>query len=422
VLNRQESAYLIFYGRNNCEIDIIFLPLNTGNTTLFVPFGTFSTVLSIQFFMQEKLKFSSTETSNFFPEVRRRVQQYFTETGLTQNANSEMVRKTIFIILSFLLTFGLIISGILPGWACFIVAGLHGFTAALVGLNITHDAIHGSFSSNNTVNRYLGRLLCVIGANDYLWRVKHNKIHHTYTNIPGHDDDLNQPKILRLSPDQPLWAIHRFQSFYAFFIYPMASISWIFIRDFVNLSRVTTALKEKQPPSTLEYIRFFGFKIFYLSVFLALPLLILPYAWYWIVAGFVFSHLVEGFTLAMVFQLAHLVEETHFPMPDKEGNLEHNWAVHQMYTTANFANGSAVATFLFGGLNFQIEHHLFPQICHIHYPAMAKIVKETAKEFNVPYYSFETLGQAIGAHYRFMQKNGKGEIILHTNDPVPFPA
>lgn len=372
--------------------------------------------------MQEKLKFSSTESPSFFPEVRRRVQDYFNETGLTQNANPAMIGKTVFILVLFVITFGLIMSGLLPGWLCFLMAGIHGFTAALVGLNITHDAIHGSFSKSNTVNRYLGRLLCVIGANDYLWRVKHNKIHHTYTNIPGHDDDLNQPKILRLSPDQPLWFIHRFQSFYAFFVYPMASISWIFIRDFVNLSRVTTALKEKQAPSTLEYIRFFAFKIFYLSVFLVMPLLVLPYAWPWIIGGFIFSHLVEGFTLAIVFQLAHLVEETHFPIPDEHGNLEHNWAIHQLYTTANFANENPVATFLFGGLNFQIEHHLFPQICHIHYPAISKIVQKTAKEFNLPYYSFDTIGGAIGAHYRFMQKNGRGEVILHPKDPIPVVA
>lgn len=361
--------------------------------------------------MQVKLKFSNTENPAFFPEVRRRVQQYFESNSMSQNANRAMVVKAVVILLSFVITFGLIISGILPGWLCFLMAGLHGFTAALVGLNITHDAIHGSFSKSNTVNRYLGRLLCVIGANDYLWRVKHNKIHHTYTNIPGHDDDLNQPKILRLSPDQPLWFVHRFQSFYAFFVYPMASISWIFIRDFVNLTRVTTTLKERQGPSTLEYIRFFAFKISYLAIFLVLPLVILPYAWYWIVAGFIFSHLIEGFTLAMVFQLAHLVEVTHFPMPDTDGNLEHNWAIHQLYTTANFANGSFWATFFFGGLNFQIEHHLFPQICHIHYPAIAKIVKETAKDFNLPYHSFETLSGAVYAHYQFMKKNGRGEVL-----------
>jgi linoleoyl-CoA desaturase len=93
-----------------------------------------------------------------------------------------------------------------------------------------------------------------------------------------------------------------------------------------------------------------------------------------------------------------------------------------LYTTANFANENPVATFLFGGLNFQIEHHLFPQICHIHYPAISKIVQKTAKEFNLPYYSFDTIGGAIGAHYRFMQKNGRGEVILHPKDPIPVVA
>jgi len=356
--------------------------------------------------MQQKLKFNTTENREFFSTVRNRVEEYFSNNGQSIHANGTMFLKCVVILLSFILTYGLIMSGVLPAWAYIPMAGLHGFTAALIGLNIAHDAIHGSFSSKPFWNRYMGRLLCVIGANDYLWRVKHNKIHHTYTNIPGHDDDLNQPKIIRISPDQPRWFVHKFQAWYVFFIYPMASLSWVFVRDFVNLSRVTTALKERTKPSTLEYFRFFAFKVLYVFLFLALPLYVLPFAWYWIVVGFIFAHLVEGFTLAVVFQLAHLVENLEFPQPDEEGNLEHNWAIHQLYTTANFARKNKVANFLFGGLNFQIEHHLFPHICHVHYSALSEIVRKTALEHSLPYHEYPTMSSAIVAHLRVMNKMG----------------
>lgn len=356
--------------------------------------------------MHTKLKFSTTENREFFAEVRNRVDQYFRDNGTTIYANTMMKVKVVVILLSFVATYGILLSGILPNWAYLPMAGLHGFCTALIGLNIAHDAIHGSFSSKVFWNRYLGRLLNVIGANDYLWRVKHNKIHHTYTNIPGHDDDLNQPKIIRISPEQPKWFVHKYQAWYVFLIYPLASFSWVFIRDFVNLSRVTTALKERQKPSTLEYVRFFGFKLLYLALFLALPIYVLPFAWYWVVLGFMTAHLVEGFTLAVVFQLAHLVENLEFPMPDTEGNLKHNWAIHQLYTTANFARKSHIANFLFGGLNFQIEHHLFPQICHIHYRPISDIVRQTALEYSLPYHEYPTMFGAIKSHLRLMQKFG----------------
>jgi linoleoyl-CoA desaturase len=357
----------------------------------------------------QSIHFNRNESKAFHTELRKRVDQYFKDKNVDVHATMTMHFKTVLIAVSFFASWGLIISGILPLWLFYIVAAFNGFTSALIGLNIAHDAIHGAYSKNHTVNKALGHFMCLIGANDYMWSIKHNKVHHTFTNIPGVDDDLNQPSILRIAPDQPLKFYHRYQTFYMFLLYPLASFSWIFVRDFKNLSRVTTDFREKNPPSTTEYIRFFGFKALYFSVFLILPFFVLPYAWYHILAGFMTARLVEGFVLAMIFQLAHLVEDVEFPEPDATGNMEHNWAIHQLYTTANFACKNPMVNFLYGGLNFQIEHHLFPNICHIHYSNLSYIVRDTAKEFQLPYNEYGTMTSAVGAHIRMMDRFSRGD-------------
>jgi linoleoyl-CoA desaturase len=115
-------------------------------------------------------------------------------------------------------------------------------------------------------------------------------------------------------------------------------------------------------------------------------------------------HLVAGFILSMIFQPAHVVKETTFPMPNLENEIENSWAVHELLTTANFARKNAVLNWYAGGLNFQVEHHLFPTICHIHYEALAPIVKETAEEFGLPYNEFETFSEAIKSHYDMLKR------------------
>lgn len=136
-------------------------------------------------------------------------------------------------------------------------------------------------------------------------------------------------------------------------------------------------------------------------------MLVLNLTWWQAGIGFLVMHLAEGLVMGLVFQLAHVVEGTDFPVPDEEGNVEEAWAEHQMRTTANFAPKSAMAAFFLGGLNRQIEHHLFPKVCHIHYPAIAAIVRQTAKEFNLPYIESPTFSSALLSHYRILRKFGK---------------
>ncbi len=359
--------------------------------------------------MSQKIRFQNRNRSMFFPTVRKRVDAYFKENNLSKNANGEMYFKTFFFLGGMVLLYGLIISGNFNAWQMLGLAGLLGVFQAFIGFNVTHDAIHGSYSSNRLLNKGLGLLFNVIGGNAYMWSVTHNVVHHTYTNIPEHDEDLDvAPGLVRLSPEEKLTKAMRYQHFYAFPLYGLASLSWVLRKDYIKFFKEKIGQTDNSNHPPIEYFNLFFFKAVNYTLFMVLPLVLLPITWWQFVLGFLFMHMMFGLVLGLVFQLAHVVEDVAFPTPTAppDYSLEDAWADHQMKTTANFARKNRLANFLCGGLNFQIEHHLFPSVCHVHYFKISKIVKETAEEFGLPYIENETFGGALQSHYRMLKKFG----------------
>ncbi|TGE27089.1 fatty acid desaturase family protein [Hymenobacter metallicola] len=357
--------------------------------------------------MSKSLKFTNTQRSTFFATVRERVDAYFQGQQISRHANAAMWFKTILFLSCFVALYALIISGQFGLWTMLVLAGLLGATCAFIGFNICHDALHGSFSANKRVNRAFSLLFNLIGANPYVWTITHNIVHHTYTNIPGHDEDIEvAPGLVRLSTDEPLRPWQRFQQFYAFPLYGLASLSWVLRKDYVKFFQPKIGEQVSNHPRR-EYFNLFFYKALYYLLFIVLPLVLLPITWWQFVLGFLFLHFVEGLVLGLVFQLAHVVEGTAFPLPDEQGEIQEAWAVHQLQTTANFSPRSKLASFLCGGLNRQIEHHLFPRICHIHYPALAVIVRDTAQEFGLPYLENPSFVGALQSHYRMLYKLGR---------------
>jgi len=353
-----------------------------------------------------KLKFNNSTKSQFFAETRSRVDDYFTGQKLSRHANSGMWTKTIIFMTLFLGLYGLLLSGFFAGPVLLIFCVLLGMVSAFVGFNICHDAIHGSYSSNKTTNEIFSLIFHLVGANPYVWNITHNVVHHTYTNIPGHDEDIDvAPGLIRVSTEQPLNRLHRFQHWYAFPLYSLASISWVFRKDYKKFFQAKVGETVNKHPRK-EYFNLFFYKLLYLFLFIALPIFVLDAAWWQILLGFLLMHFAQGLTMGLVFQLAHVVEGTEFPTPDATGNMEEAWAEHQMRTTANFAGDCPVAAFFLGGLNRQIEHHLFPKVCHIHYGKIGAIVKQTALEFNIPYIENRTFGDAMRSHLRMLKRFG----------------
>lgn len=352
----------------------------------------------------QKISFASKV--NFYTILKKRVDRYFIEKGISKTGNWKMFLKTAVILgwlaVSYLLLVFFSTSLIMAAIsACALAQGF-----VLAGFNIMHDANHGSYSKNKRLNNLMGLTLDLIGGSRMLWKQKHNILHHTYTNIDELDDDIHSDGLLRLSPRQNWRPWHRFQHFYAFPLYSLLTLSWITFSDFKKFFTRRIGEYQLRKSSVGETILFFLTKLFYFGYMLILPLLFHPLLH--VLVAFVSIHLILGFTLSIVFQLAHTVEGTAFPGPDaKTGNIENEWAIHQVQTTVNFAPRSKLAAWYQGGLNFQIEHHLFSNICHIHYPAIGKIVKKTCQEAGISYISYPTVRSAVVGHYRFLRDMGR---------------
>lgn len=354
----------------------------------------------------QKVTFNNKIDQEFSKTVKKRVKAYFEENNLSENANASMVLKTIVLLSLYFGAYLLTISGQFSLNVMWVLTVLMGIGMAGIGFSVTHDALHGSYSSKKGVNYGLGLCFDLMGANGYIWKITHNIIHHTYTNIHGHDEDLEVAEFIRLSPHSEYKPIHKAQHILAFFAYSFATFFWVFIKDYWYFFKSPLGPYENKNHPIKEWATLIITKLLYYTYTIVLPLLLLDITWYQWLIGFASLHLTAGFILGVIFQLAHVVEETTHPVPNEEHMIENHWAIHEMLTTNNFARGNKLLSWYIGGLNFQIEHHLFPRVCSIHYPAISPIVEQTAKEFGIPYNHHETFREAVASHYRTLKKFG----------------
>lgn len=344
--------------------------------------------------------------SVFHRTLREKVEAYFRETGRKQRDCWQMYLKSV-VVLGLLAGsyIGILMLGgaVLPTLAVAVVLGL---SMALVGFNVQHDGGHRSYSTNRWINKCAALTLDMLGASSYVWARKHNSIHHSYTNITGHDDDIDVGPFGRLSPHQPRMKLHRVQHFYLWFLYGFLPVKWHFFDDFRSLVIGRIGCTKMPRPRGLDLAIFIGGKAVFFSMAFIVPMFFLP--WWLVLAAYGVASFVEGVALSVVFQLAHCVEEAEFPMPTPDTHrIENCWAMHQVETTVDFAPRSRVLAWLVGGLNCQVEHHLFPQICHIHYPALSRIVEDTCREFGLRYLSNPSLFAGISSHFRWLKRMGR---------------
>lgn len=350
-----------------------------------------------------ELKFAACE--GFYRTIRERVEQYFEETGLNQRDCPRMYAKTAFIFGWCAVSYVLLVFVAATWWQALPLAASLGLAMAGIGFNIQHDGGHQAYSKSKWVNRLMALSLDLLGGSSYVWARKHNSIHHSYTNVTGHDDDIDVGLLGRLSPHQPRLGIHRLQHLYLWVLYGFLPMKWQLFDDFRDVSLGRSGGHRMARPQGWDLAVFLGGKTLFLALAFGIPLIWHP-LWQ-IVLCYVAATFVQGVVLSVVFQLAHCVEHAAFPLPEEEtGRIEQAWAVHQVETTVDFACGNRLVTWYCGGLNFQIEHHLFPRICHIHYPALAPLVRATCLEFDVRYVTNKTLGSALKSHFLFLRQMG----------------
>jgi linoleoyl-CoA desaturase len=358
----------------------------------------------------QSVKFDSKD-SEFFKEVRARVNRYFKENHLSKHANFNMVIKTVFMLSLYIVPFVLMLTGVVSSlWPVMAMWSLMGFGMAGIGMAVMHDANHGSYSKYRWVNNILGFLINFIGAYHINWKIQHNILHHSFTNVEGYDEDIKFG-LLRFTPNQKNRWAYQFQAFYAPFLYGLMVVYWLLSKDYEGVVRYNKKklLRGQGVSLTRALIEVTVNKIWYAALTLALPLILIALPWWQIVLGFLLMLFICGLVLSFIFQVAHVIEETDFYTTDKTGSIENNWAIHQMKTTANFGDKSVIFSWFIGGLNYQIEHHLFPNICHVHYHKIAKIVRETAQEFSVPYHQHKSYFTALKSHFTLLNALGTGK-------------
>jgi len=355
------------------------------------------------------IRFSRKLDADFAKELRSNVNSYFKDNNISIHANFGMKFKTLFMLALYLTPFGFILSGTVENTWVFLGLWLvMAFGMSGIGLSIMHDANHGSYSSNPKVNKVLGHLVNLVGGNAINWQLQHNVLHHSFTNIEGYDEDLDSLPILRFSPNKKQLKIQRFQFIYAWFFYALLTLSWATIKEFFQIKRFHSyGLTKSDEQYKKIMIGLVFWKLFYFGYLLALPILLVPERTGLIVAGFFLMHFVAGVILSSIFQSAHVMPECEFSVPDENNTVDRNSMVHQLMTTCNFAQKNKALTWFVGGLNYQVEHHLFPNICHVHYPKISEIVKETTEKYNIPYYSHKTFAAAVKQHGKMLYDLGR---------------
>ena len=361
--------------------------------------------------MQEKITYTSHTNSDFSEALKQRVENYFAKQNLSKKCNRLMVLKSGCYLLGFVSTYLLLIFGGFSEIGMLALAILLGFFISGIGFNIGHDAVHGAYSQSPRVNKIMSYSFDLIGASSYTWKVRHNFLHHINTNIVGSDGDLESIPLLRFCLKPGRKFIHSFQHLYAPFLYGFVTLVWVLKKDYVHILEERREQHSRRKPPVSAYIALIFFKFLHYLLFIGIPFLVLGLALWKVMFGFLIMHFIAGFTLASIFQLAHVVEGPAFVYPTDSNTIVDSWAAHQLKSTANFEPRPLI-TWICGGLNYQIEHHLFPNICHIHYPALSPIVEKTAKEFNLPYYVHGTFFKAFHSHLRTLKYFGN-------TDPVP---
>ncbi len=353
-----------------------------------------------------KITFSNSN-NEFYQSIKTSVDEYFATNKIKKTGDWRLYIKTITLVTTAITMYGLLMLAPLTNWQALLCCVILGIAAASIGFSVMHDANHGSYSTKPRLNDFLGLTLNALGASSYFWKQKHNIIHHTYTNVDGIDDDIAKSPVIRHCESQKWVPAHKVQYLYLLPVYALSTIFWIFIMDFTKYFSRKIYTTDAWKMSTKNHVIFWVTKILYFTFYIVLPIMVWGVgAW---AIGFFLLNAVMGLILSLVFQLAHVVENTefeHVPL-DATKHIESAWAEHQMRTTANFAMGNKVISWFVGGLNYQIEHHLFPRISHIHYPPISKIVMEKCAAFNVPYNKYDTMSEAVASHFRVMKQLGK---------------
>ncbi len=347
------------------------------------------------------MKFSNSKSSPLFKEIQDEVYAYMKTQKSGRFGNHKILHKAILFFSVYILLYSLIMFSALNGSAKVLLAVLMAVNSVLIFFNFAHDASHGSLFKKKKMNRLFKYSSDLVGVSSYMWHIRHDVQHHSFTNVVGGDLIIESIPLLRLNPHQKHQKIHAFQPLYAPLLYCFYSTYWILILDFKLFLKKDICNMNNIYHPLREWIKLVFFKAFYIAYALVLPTIFLPYSLSQILAAFILAHLFSGILISLVAVFGHYMDGVEFVRPDSNGLIHNSWGEHELAVTTDFANSSSILTWLIGGLNHHICHHLFPNICHVHYKHITPIIRRKCREWKMPYKEY-SLTDALSAHRKFI--------------------
>lgn len=354
------------------------------------------------------------EKTAFYQELARQVNGYFKENNISKYADSGMYFKTILLLVIWMGSYALMLSNYFNSWGLVFLQIVFHYSMFVMTIGIAHDGSHHAYSRKKSVNKLMSYVFDMVGINTYLWELNHIKSHHMAPNIPLYDSAIDSFIFFRFHPKAPLRWYHQYQHYYIFLIYCCSTLFKLFILDFFSFRRKRIGVKgfERHPGNELYYFLITrGIVICYTLV---IPVMVIDAPLWQLLLGFSIGHFMSGLSLGIIFQTTHLTNRTKWPEPDSNGMLDQTFDQHILHTTADFAPGSKIVTWISGGLNHHVAHHLFPGICHTHLPVVTKMVQQASLKHGCNYHSYNSVISAVRSHLQALRSLGamRGEPVL----------
>jgi len=348
------------------------------------------------------MKFKSKNDSDFFSELVKKVDAYMDKKGGNRFADSSIYIKGSFLIGVYLSSYILLLSRSLNTGLSILLVMIMGLAGVMIVFNIVHDASHNVLFKNRSLNKAVAYFGDLMGMNSYIWNIRHNIQHHTFTNVAGGDVLLDSIPFIRVCPQQKKLPMHKYQVWYVPFLYMFYSIFWVFFIDINMFKQKQMGNYKNMRHSWREWTKLILFKSFYLFYMIIFPAWIINIPLSTVLIGFLIYHIVAGILLSTVVVLGHCVEGAEYSTPDEDGIIQNSFLQHEWNATYDCSTDSKLLHWITGGLNTHLAHHLFPKLCHCHYLAVTKIIKEHCAEHHVNYQHY-SLGDAIISHFNFLK-------------------
>lgn len=343
-----------------------------------------------------------TEHVVYLKELHNRVQKRLSK---LPSSRTNMVKFNLFFLPSIYVTLYILALIFSANYLIFLALyALMGLMAVVIFCELIHELCHNNVFRSKKLNSVAFMLFDLLGANSYIWRLRHLRSHHRYPNVQGWDTDIEQKGPIAIYDDEGLHEFIKYQNIYVFFLYPLFMINWLLVRDFRDYFAKDRIANKRFDIPRIEYVKLFFFKFLYVFMIVVVPWLFGEVTLLESFFGLVVLT-VSGSILALIVLLTpHVNEGNDFPVPNEVGEFENSWFMHQLRTTNDLTSSNWFVRNFMGNFNYHLSHHFFPNISAVYAPEVTEVIKEFLQEHNLPYKSY-SIRVSLWKHFQLIRRN-----------------